>query len=377
MNNKECSISYEHLAAFCREILIQSGMPPTDAVIVADTLVEADLRGYETHGVMRLGMYLERVKRGVMKADAKVTTLQDAGAVTVLDGDNGFGQITAFRALEAAALKAGQFGIGAAAIRNGGHVGALGILVERIAMQKKIAILLANTNPIIAPWGGRQAELGNNPIGIGIPRDKEAPLLIDMALSITARGKIILAARDNKPIPPGWAIDVNGRPTTDAAQALLGTVLPMAMHKGYALALAFEILSGVLTGASFGRDVGFLMPPDYTKPLGMGHLAIVLDVETFMPYQIFAERLEVLVERIVSSPPADEDIPIRLPGDGSDARRRKYMAEGISLSRATWEELWKLSQEHGLPFGEKIKSLNLPKRRRNSDGEIEIAYQEV
>ena len=127
----------------------------------------------------------------------------------------------------------------------------------------------------------------------------------------------------------------------------------MAMHKGYALALAFEILSGVLTGAAYGRDVGFLMPPDYTKPLGMGHLAIVLDVEAFMPYQIFAERLEVLVERIMSSPPADEDMPIRLPGDGSDVRRRKHIAEGISLSRATWEELWKLSQEHGLPFGDK------------------------
>ncbi|MHB8158772.1 MAG: Ldh family oxidoreductase, partial [Desulfocucumaceae bacterium] len=327
-----------------------AGMPPGDATILADCLVEADLRGHGTHGAARLGMYLERVKKGVMKASPDIKVIRDSGAVTELDGDSGYGQVVAARALDIASDRAGEAGVGVVAVRNSGHVGALGVLAERVVSGRKIGMIFTNTSPIMAPWGGKEPELGNNPFAIAVPREKGDPVIVDMALSITARGNIILASRENRPIPEGWAIDRNGRPVTDAREALLGTVLPLAGHKGYALAMVIEILAGVLTGASFGRNVASLVPPDLSKPLGMGHLVIVLDVEKFMPWDEFQQRLEQFLQQIKSSPEGEMGISILIPGQRSAEKRSRRTGEGYVINPSTYEELMGISKEYGVPL---------------------------
>lgn len=338
------------MSDFCRRVLEKVGMPPGEAAIMAQCLTEADLRGHETHGMSRLGMYLERVKRGVMKPDPEIRVVQDGGAVTVLDGDHGFGQVVAALAMDMAASKAAETGVGVVAVRNSGHAGALGILAERVVSRRKIGIIFTNTSPIMAPWGGREPELGNNPFAIAVPREGGDPVILDMALSVTARGNIILASREGGAIPEGWAIDRGGRPVTDAREALLGTVLPIAGHKGYALALMIEILAGVLTGASFGRNVASLMPPDFSKPLGMGHLVMVLDVEKFIPWDEFQQRLSQFLNQIKESPPGDGGSEIIIPGEKSAQKRSRRLKEGCVINESTRRELIRIGEEYGIPF---------------------------
>ncbi|KKM10666.1 hypothetical protein SY88_12270 [Clostridiales bacterium PH28_bin88] len=338
----------EALKKFCRLILEKAGMPSDDAELVSGMLVEADLRGHETHGVARLGMYMERVNNGVMQAKPQVRVVTEGPAMAVLDGDHGFGQVVAVRAMDLAIEKAGRAGVGVVGVRNSGHLGALGLIAERALSHRMIGTVITNTSPIMAPWGGVEPVLGNNPFALAVPRESGETVVVDMALSITARGNIILAARENQPILAGWALNSLGEPTTDAAEALLGTVLPMAGHKGYAMSLVADILAGVLTGASFGRDVGSLVPPDLSKPLGMGHLVLALDIGRFIPWEEFQERLEALLGQVKNGQLAKGSSGIYLPGERSAQERAKRLQAGIPLKATTREELKRLGETYGV-----------------------------
>lgn len=329
------------------DVLVAVGLLADDAEIVAHVLVDADVTGKGTHGVSRLPLYVERIERGLIAAVPEIRDENpSASSVMRIDGGNGLGPLVAWRAMERAVAVAERDGMAAVAVYRSNHCGAMSAFCTAAADRGMILLALTNSPPGIAPTGGRKAFLGTNPIAWGFPRGPgRAPLVIDLATSVVARGNIIQAARLNQPIPLGWAIDPDGRPTTDATQALAGAVLPMAGAKGYALALAVEILTGVLTGAGVGPEVRNPYT-DYSGPSNVGHFFLALDPERLLPAAGFYDRMDTL-EASLRETPAAVDGPVSLPGDRSEAVRSEYLRDGIPLDPALIAQLNELGKRAG------------------------------
>lgn len=348
MCSEEGRIKADDLQHFCAEVFHNSGLSREDAALMAELLVEADLRGYSTHGVVRMGTYLDYAKHGVINVKATIQTLRDEAAIALIDGDDGFGQIVASRAVDIAVNKAEQYGIGAVGVRNSGHLGALGLIAKRAAAQRMIGLVYTNAGPVMAAWGGSKPVLGNNPFAVCIPRENGPAVLIDMALSTTARGNIILAEREGKEIPEGWALDRAGRPTTNPTEALLGSVMPMAGHKGYVLSLLMELLTSVLVGGLPGYSLGLLAPPQYERPLGTSNLVIAINVGSFIEWDRFQASLEHILGYIKES--AEQEEQIFIPGERSDNQRQHHAAFGIQLQSNIVAELKRLAEEYNVSF---------------------------
>ncbi|MDH7498918.1 MAG: Ldh family oxidoreductase [candidate division NC10 bacterium] len=336
----------EPLSQFCRHLFQKVGVPMQDAQVLMDNLIEADLRGVDTHGVTRIAIYIERLQSGAVKAKPQIKVLKETPTSALLDGDHGLGQVISAKAMEMAIEKAKAGVIGLVGVRNSTHNGAMAHFAMMAVKQDLIGIALTNTVPLMAVTGGNQAMIGNNPLAIAAPAGSEKPVVFDMACSIAARGKIILAAKKGEKIPLGWAIDKEGLPTQDAKAALEGLILPVGGHKGYGLALMVDVLSGVLTGAHFGPSVG----PLYNNPgvQGIGHLMAAIRIEAFLPLSEFKARMDQMIRDIKNSKKAKGVEEIFLPGEiemGIEAKRRK---EGIPLSRAVYEELCGLGEELGV-----------------------------
>src|SRR5215475_13930759 len=229
-------IDATHLLDFATAVYASAGMPEADARLVADTLVQADLWGHQSHGVLRLGWYLDRLRHGVMHPVTTPELVVDAGAIAVLDGHDGVGQVLTMQATHEVITRAKAHGIGAVAVRHSNHFGTCMYYTRRIAAAGCVAMLTSNGGPAMAPWGGRKKIIGTNPWSVATPAGKHPPFLMDMANTGVARGKIYLARNKRQPIPEGWAIDKDGAPTTDPQAAIDGIILPMAGHKGYAIA---------------------------------------------------------------------------------------------------------------------------------------------
>ena len=333
----------EPLSQFCVRLFEKVGVPTEDAKVLMDNLIEADLRGVDTHGVTRIAIYIERLQGGAVKAKPQMKVLNETPVSALLDGDHGLGQVISARAMKMAIDKAKKGVFGLVGVRNSTHNGAMAHFATMAVKEDLIGIGLTNTVPLMAPTGGNQAMIGNNPLAIAAPAGSEKPVIFDMACSIAARGKIILAAKKGDKIPLGWAIDKDGLPTEDAKAALEGLILPVGGHKGYGLALMMDVLSGVLTGASFGPDVGALYNNPGTQRIG--HLLAALNIEAFMPLSEFKARMDKMIRDIKNSKKAKGVAEIFLPGEiemGIEAQRRK---EGIPLSRAVYDELCGLGQK--------------------------------
>ena len=244
-------IDATRLIDFATTVYASAGMPEADARLVADTLVQADLWGHQSHGVLRLGWYLDRLRHGVMHPVTTSEIVVDAGAIAVMDGHDGVGQVLAMRATHEAITRAKAHGIGAVAVRHSNHFGTCMYYTRRVAAAGCVGMLTSNGGPAMAPWGGRKKIIGTNPWSVAAPVGTRAPFVVDMAATGVARGKIYLARHEHWPIPLGWALNQAGEPTTDPQEALDGIILPMAEHKGYALAAMVDMLSGVLTGSGF------------------------------------------------------------------------------------------------------------------------------
>jgi len=336
----------EPLSRYCVQLFEKVKVPTEDAKVLVDNLIEADLRGVDTHGVTRIAIYIERLQAGSVKAKPQMKVLRDTPVSAILDGDHGLGQVISARAMEMAIEKAKKGVFGLVGVRNSTHNGAMAFFSMMAVRQNLIGIGLTNTVPLMAPTGGNQAMIGNNPLSIAAPAGKEKPVIFDMACSVAARGKIILAAKKGEKIPLGWAIDKDGLPTEDAKAALDGLILPVAGHKGYGLALMVDVLSGVLMGANFGPGVG----PLYNNPgtQGIGHLLAAINIEAFMPLAEFKARMDQMIRDIKGSKKAKGVEQIYLPGEiemGIEAKRRR---EGIPLSRAVYDELCGLGQKLGV-----------------------------
>lgn len=323
------------------------GVPSEDARWTAEVLVRADLQGTSTHGLSRLAAYVSGIRKGKIKAYPNLQ-VQHTGPVSALvDGDQGLGPVVAKTAMDTAMEQAKVAGVGVVTVRNGNHAGAMSTYTELAAEARMIGLALSNAQPAIPPWGGRQAYFGTNPIALAAPRLGDGPISIDLATSLAARGNIIMAAKKGDPIPEGWAIDEAGFPTTDAAAALKGAVLPMAGPKGYSLALLVEILAGLLSGGNFGNHVGSIYDPG-CEPPGTGMFMLVLNPDFFVGTDEFAVRATQLATEVSMLPLAAGHDSIRLPGE----RRRELEASrretGIPLIAETVAELRQLAVEYGI-----------------------------
>lgn len=328
-------------------ILSAVGVPADDAHLVSDSLVTAELWGHPSHGLLRLGWYIARLRNGVMTPVSKPAVTVDRGAVAVVDGREGIGQVVAAHACREAVRRASNYGVAAVGVRNSNHFGTAAYFTRMIAREGFIGILTTNGSPAMAPWGGREKAVGANPFSIAAPGGRRGPIVLDIANTAVARGKVYAALERDEPIPSGWAIDVYGAPTTDAQAAIDGLILPMAGHKGYGISFLMDVLSGVLTGSSYGRQVSGPYVPD--RRSGCGHLVIALQIEAFMGLADFEHRIDDLIETTKAVPLAQGFGEIFYPGEIEDRAAVQAGEHGVQIPQRTLEQLEQLADSCGLP----------------------------
>ena len=343
-------IPADPLKDFCSRILQKVGLPEPDADLTVDNLVFANLRGTDSHGISRLGIYIQLIEGGVVKTRPSLKILRDNGSTLLIDGDDALGQVSGELAMKLAIERAEKGGISCVGVRNGGHLGALAYWAMKALPYDLIGICTTNTSPVLAPWGGKEPGLGNNPFAIAAPTGNENPLVLDMAHSIVARGNLFLAQREGKKIPEEWAIDKNGKPTQDPNKALEGAVSPIGTYKGSGIAIMIDVLCGVLMGSAFGRDTGSVIPPDLSKHLGLGHVMMAIPIKDFIPVDDFKSRINRLIEQVKQNPLADGFDEVLVPNEKEFRTEFIRKKEGIPLTRATMDELCRLAEKCRIPF---------------------------
>jgi LDH2 family malate/lactate/ureidoglycolate dehydrogenase len=339
-------IDPDQLLRFATAVYIAAGLAEGEARLCADTLVQADLWGHQSHGVMRLSWYAARLKAGVCDPRAEPELVVDAGGFALIDGRDGMGQMVAARAAQEAIRRARAHGIAAVGVRNSNHFGTALYFTLMAAREGCVAFLSTNASPAMAPWGGRKKTVGTNPWSWACPAGSHAPMVLDIANTGVARGKIYLARQKGQRIPEGWAINAEGAPTTDPAEAIEGIILPMAQHKGYAIALMMDMLSGVLTGSGYGTEVAG--PYQAERRSRAGHLMIALNIAAMQPLAEFCARMDTLIAQIKSVPLAQGFEEVFYPGEieaRNDANNRQ---NGLSLPDDTLQDLRDVANAYGL-----------------------------
>lgn len=333
-----------------RDVACAVNVTAPDAARLADALVEADIAGTSTHGVSRLAIYVRRIQGGLIEPQAELRIDRERGAALSLDAGNGLGQVQALKALDLLAPRARAHGAATATIRRSQHFGALSYYCNKAAERDQILFATTNCEPAMSPEGGCEAFFGTNPIAVSFPTGKGFPIKVDLATSVTARGNIIAAEKQGRAIPAGWALTRNGEPTTDPVAALAGTVLSMAGHKGYALALLVEVLSGVLSGAAIGPAIGS-MYKNMDRPQNVGHFLLLLDIAAFMDVGEFKERIDQTIDKIKACRKRPGVAEILVPGERSHRAAMQNTHAGIPIDRATYTELEELCREFRIEFG--------------------------
>jgi len=342
----EIRVNADKLTDFATAVYASAGMPEREAHLVADTLVQADAWGHQSHGVLRLGWYLDRIKNGVMKPVTQPEFVVDAGSIAVIDGHDGVGHVVTELATREAIKRAKAHGLGAVGVRMSNHFGTC-MYYTRMGTQEGCAMFLtSNGGPAMAPWGGRKKIIGTNPWSVATPAGKHPPFLMDMANTGVARGKIYLARNKRQKIPEGWAIDSDGAPTTDPQAAIDGIILPMAGHKGYAIAMMVDVLSGVLTGSGFLSQVH--SPYKTAEKTNCGHFMIAIDIAKFMPLAQFDRRMEDYIAEIKSVPLAKGFDQVFYPGEMEANNNIVNRRDGLALPDDTLADLARIAQETGL-----------------------------
>jgi LDH2 family malate/lactate/ureidoglycolate dehydrogenase len=339
------------LRDFGTRVLESLGVPPSEAALVADSLVQADLWGHGSHGMLRLPWYAARLRSGAMTAVTDPAVLADTGPLVLLDGRDGVGQVLTERARTLAVGRARTHGIGAVGVRNSNHFGTAMWFTRRAARDGVVAVLTTNASPAMAPWGGRQKVLGTNPWSIAAPAPDGRVVAVDIANTAVARGKIYLARNRGEQIPDSWALSADGAPTTDPAAGVLGVVLPMAGHKGYAITFLMDVLSGALTGSGVGSEVRGPYEPEARSRAG--HLFLAIDPSALGDRAEYEARVQQLIDEVKGVPLAQGFDEVFYPGEVEDrAEAANLAAGGVVLAVESVAELRRLGEETGVPFGE-------------------------
>ncbi|VCU69409.1 putative oxidoreductase YjmC [Pigmentiphaga humi] len=317
--------------------LQRAGAPEAQARTQAEHLVEAELRGRASHGLLRLPRLVERIHRGVLDPVTRGQGRWRGASFFEMDGERGFGPVVAYAGIEAARARARETGVAVVAIHNNNHLGMLALYAERLARQGQTLIGLSTSEALVHPWGGRHAMLGTNPIAIGVPAQPE-PFVLDMATSIASMGAIHDHAHRGVPIPQGWALDGRGEPTTDAAAAKQGALAPFGQAKGYALGLAFEVLVASLTASALGTDVVGTLDSD--QVCNKGDVFIIIEPAA-------GPRLEAVsayLQALRACAPADPARPVLVPGDRAAQQRERAMQQGFPIAAEVWARIQALAE---------------------------------
>lgn len=342
------TIGAEALRGFVARVFAACGMPQDDAGIAAGLMVEADLMGQDGHGVFRLPMYVRRIRAGGMNMRPRFRLVEERSATALVDGDNGLGHLVMRHATLLAMDKAARAGVAWVGARHSNHAGPASLYammpLERDMIGLYIAVGSANHLP---PWGGTEMLLSTNPIALAIPGNRRPPIVLDMATTVAAYGKVKTAALRGETMPEGWMIDREGRPLTDPRRASEGFLLPIGGPKGYGLSLVFGILAGVLNGAAFGREV-VDFNADSRSLTNTGHLIVALDISAFMDPAVFRDRIDAVWDEMKSSPRLPGVEEIRLPGERMHRVRQERLERGIPLAPALRAELARLAADLGV-----------------------------
>ncbi|MDX1513055.1 MAG: Ldh family oxidoreductase [Gammaproteobacteria bacterium] len=325
------TLSIDELRSLARRALEVSNVSADNAAIVAEALVAADADGLASHGVSRIPFYADQARSGKVDGHATPLVTQPAKAAVRVDAKNGFAFPAIRAGLDQGAELARTCGIAGVVVARSHHAGALSHPVERMAEAGLVALAFSNTPSGIAPWGGFRGSFGTNPIAFACPRKNGAPLVVDLSLSKVARGKVMLASRESKSIPEGWAIDAEGHATTDPKAALEGTMLPIGDAKGAALALMVEILAAGLANSNFAFQASSFFT-SVGPPPGIGQSFVVFDPSAFAG-EGFVDHVETLLGEVTSQD------GVRLPGDRRLALRREARAKGITIPVSLHDEL--------------------------------------
>ena len=339
------NVTHDALRRWASACLETAGARPIDAGLVADHLVDANLAGHDSHGVMRVSQYVAAIRTGEVDVASQPRIVLEMPGGMVIDGARGFGQVVAQIAVQGATQKAHATGVAAATVRNCYHTGRLGSYTEQIAAAGMAGIVMVNAGgggQTVAPFGGLARRLATNPISIAVPSGDRFPLVLDIATSVAPEGKIRALAQQNRPAPAGWMIDAAGHPTTNTADfyhSPAGALLPLggpAGYKGFGLGLMIDVLVGALSGAGCSRQ-------DVAEARD-GMLMIVIDIAQFGMFTAFQEQVRELIAYVKSSPPAPGFEEILVPGEMEHRWRKDRLENGIGIDEATWQQLLSLGQ---------------------------------
>lgn len=345
MNESLTAVPADELTRVCEQIFSACGMSDTDAALLADTLVVADLGGTHSHGTLRVREYAKKLREDGVDPKGRPTIVKDSGACFVVDGGNSMGQIGAQFAMTTVMERANQQGIAAAGIRGSNHCGAMGYYALQAAENDMIGIATTNALPTMAPWGGAERILGINPLGVAIPADKEHPIVFDAAFSGSSHGKIRIHHQKGIPLPEDWALDAAGRPTTDPAEAINGLLMPIGGHKGTSLALIMGIMSSMLSGAAYGTELGNM--EDGPNAGQDGHFVAAIKISAFEDVGRFKSRVDAAIDEIHNCRLAEGFDRTYAPGEREFLNREQYERDGIPLNGETLGDIKAAAEEVG------------------------------
>jgi LDH2 family malate/lactate/ureidoglycolate dehydrogenase len=336
------------LAAFVQRALAAAGLPGDDAAQVAELMVEADLRGSDTHGVIRLPLYVRRLKASGINKQPDIRLVRDKASAALVDGDNGMGHLVMRFAAHTAIEKAKQTGVGWVGARMSNHAGPAALYAMMPLAHDMIGIYLAvGSNNHLPPWGARENLLGTNPIAIAIPAFAEPPVVLDMAPTVAAFGKVRLKAQRSEEMPVGWMIDRDGKPLTDARRADEGFLLPIGDYKGYGLSLIIGVLAGTLNAAAFGKDViDFVKQPG--EAANTGHAVVALAIEAFAPVKEFKHQVDLAIRTMRGAERLPGIDRIWLPGEQSHRKRLERAKRGVPMPKPLRESLDATARDLGI-----------------------------
>ena len=341
-------IPHTALHAFITRSFVACGFPEEDADTAAGLMVKADLMGQDGHGVFRLPMYIKRLRAGGLNPTPEFRCLEDRTATALIDGDNGLGHLVMHHATQLAIEKAKTTGVAWVGARHSNHAGPASLYammpLEHDMIGLYVAVGSANHLP---PWGGTEMLLSTNPIAVAVPSAKNPPIVLDMATTVAAYGKVKTAAQRGETMPEGWMIDRQGKPLTDPTRASEGFLLPIGGPKGYGLSLIFGILAGVLNGAAFGRDV-VDFNADAETTTNTGHFILALDIKAFADPDVFRADIDRVWAEVKSSPHLPGFDDIRLPGERLDRVTQERTANGIPLAGALRAQLDEMAASLGI-----------------------------
>ena len=339
MPNDVPRVPADRLAAFIVRAFTAVGLPAEDAQTLADLMVEADLRGSDTHGVIRLPLYVRRIRAGGVNPKPDIRIVSDQPAAALIDGDNGMGHLVMRRAAELAIEKAKATGVGWVGARMSNHAGPAALYVTMPLKHDMIGLYFAvGSSNHLPPWGGSESLLGTNPMAVAVPALNELPIVLDMSPTVAAYGKVRLKAQRGEQMPVGWMIDRDGKPLTDPKRADEGHLLPIGDYKGSGLSLIIGLLAGALNRAAIGRDVVDFVK-EAGKPTNTGQAIAALSIEAFMPPAEFKRGVDRLIRDIRSSLRLPGVERIWLPGEQSHTKLLDRRAHGVPVPKALRESL--------------------------------------